>query len=258
MNEKPIWIRILVDTIGIPSIIAFIVGVPALITLVISIWGVLSWNRQIIVGITSGLILIAITLFIYGQTRKILYKIPHLLLKRHSIIRKHAKSINIVKDISEPDFYNAYKLIGIDFAKLVPCNTLDEIRNKIDVLYARVNEKGTSSEEYEQFCDYLMKKTGLLLLLEQDRSYKKLSDQLTKMYQLIPNEDILTAIKEFIKISNSMNVCLPLTQVPDEVQIQVFPVKLEANYVRINEKLDNIILEALVKVREGINRYYDR
>ena len=68
MEDKPLWLRKLLDTIGIKSIFAFIIGVPAMIAFIMSIWAGLSPNERII-AITSGtILLIAVILFIYDRT----------------------------------------------------------------------------------------------------------------------------------------------------------------------------------------------
>jgi hypothetical protein len=101
MDKKPYWLHILTETIGIPQIIAILIGVPTMTIFVWSIWQSLTLSHQII-AVTSGCaIMLVISLFIYGQTRKILYVIPDLLYKMNSIVQNHAISINFITDLKE-------------------------------------------------------------------------------------------------------------------------------------------------------------
>jgi hypothetical protein len=255
MDKKLNWLQTITQYIGLSEIIAFIIGVPAMITLVATVWHKLSLEQQIIVGIMSGLIVVVVVLFIYAQTRKILYIIPDLLYKRHLIAREHASCIKIT-DLSEGDFYKAYKLIDIDFSNLVSANNLSEFRIRLDALYSQIKKRGISEEDTENFCNYLSKKTGLQQLLEKDESYVNLGKKLYKIRLLIPTEDMISAVGQFIKKSNSANSLFPLIQVPDEIQTEIFPLKLEADFIGIGEKLDDEVAVYLVKVRESIDKYY--
>jgi hypothetical protein len=258
MDRKPNWISTLFQSMGILEIAGILALVAGMIVIIIPIWYGLSLNQQIEVSIGCLAVIIGISLFVWGQARKILYTIPNILYKRHSIVRKYAKGINIINDLNQQDFYNAYKLIDIDFANIVSPDNLSEFHNLIDTLYSQVKGREIPSEDSETFCNYLMKKTGLLKLLEKDQSYKKLCEKLNKIYLLIPNEDIVTAVSKFIKTSNSVNSLFPMAQIPDEVQTRFLPVKLEAAYIGINEKMDYEIVTSLAKVRESIDKYYGK
>jgi hypothetical protein len=76
------------------------------------------------------------------------------------------------------------------------------------------------------------------------------------MCLIIPSAEILSSVEEFNKKSNSATVLFLLTQVPDEIQIKIFPLRLEAEFIGINEKLEKEVMVYLVKVRESIEKYY--
>jgi hypothetical protein len=157
MNKKLNWLNNVTQNIGLLEIIPIILGVPPIVIIIITIWHNLSFDEKIIVSIMSGLIVIAIFIFVYSQKRKILYKIPNLLYERFDVARKYSSCINII-NLNEEDFYRAYKLVGIDFKNVVSAGNLDEFRNKIEALYSKVEKQGIPDKDSELFCSYLQKK----------------------------------------------------------------------------------------------------
>ena len=83
MSDKFKAITVFVRVIGLYETISIIVGVPAMIALIINIWYSLTNSQQIVTVIVSVIILAAIGLFIYSQTRKRLYRIPNILHQMH-------------------------------------------------------------------------------------------------------------------------------------------------------------------------------
>ncbi len=224
-----------------------------------SIWKSLTLSHQII-AVTSGcMIIIAILFFIYGQTRKTLYVITHLLYKMHFISHKHASSINFINDLNEEDFYNAYRVIDIEFPTIASIGTLNEIRDMMSTFYSQYKDKTISDEDTEKFCNYLMKKTGLLQKLTTDEEYKTVINKIKKMMLSIPSEEIILAVNKFTKTSNNANSLFPLLnaiQESDDDFRKIIPPKLEAALIGINNQIDEEITTSLVKVRESIEKYY--
>jgi len=231
-----------------------------MIVFIWSIWQSLSLSHQIM-AVTSGCLFIAmIILFIWARTRKILYVIPNLLYKRHSIIQKHATSIDLVSELSEEDLFNAYKIIDIDFANLISSNNLNGFRNEMDVIYAQHKDRVLPDDDTDKFSDYLIKKTGLRKRLEKDVEYAKVEKLIAKMRLLIPTEDMNLVVNKFTKTSNSANSLLPLIQlsnrIPNDTITKMLSVELEAVLIGVNEKMNDEIIASLAKVRESIDKYY--
>jgi len=248
------------ETIGIPALATFIIGVPAMILFILSIWNALTLSHKIM-ACTSGLIfIIAVIWFVYSQTKKKFYILPNLLYKKYSITKKYATNINSNNELNEEDFYNAYKIIDIDFKSIFSGNNLIDFRNQMDSFYTQVKSKEIPDDDSSKFFAYLMKKTGLQKRLTEDVEYIKLESEITKMRLLIPNQDMNLAVAEFIKVSDSANSILPLIQIsnriPDETLSKMFPVKMEATLIGLDKKINDNVITAFVKVRESIDKYY--
>lgn len=259
MDNKPIWLRILTDTIGISTLVAIIFGVPAMIVFVNAIWQALNFNQKITTVVSGIILLFSVIWFIYSRTRKKLYIIPNLLYQMHSIAHNHAISINIINDISEKDFLNAYRLIDIDFTNMASLNTVAELRNALDIFYSQNKDKKIPDEDTEYFCVYLMKKSGLLKKLEQDNNYTKITENINHLKLSIPNEDIMETMNKFIKISNSANSVLPLLRMikmADKDLPEIFTPKIEAASGVIGNNIEDEVATSLTKVRQSIEKYY--
>lgn len=260
MDKKPNWFQLLANTIGLQSLVAFVIGVPSMIALVIAIWAALDPNRKIIAGLSSGLILFSICLFIYGQTRKRLYIIPNLLYKMHAITRNHANEIDLITDLKEDDFFNAYRLINIDFANMASSNTT-ELRALLDAFYSRYKDITIPDEDSDNFCYYLRKKSGLLNKLEQDEEYVKVLERVKQLKLSIPSEDVMEAVNKFIKASDTANSVSPffrLIKNADKETPELFTPKIEAVLGILINNIDDEVIKALTGVRESIDKYYGR
>lgn len=255
MGKKSHWLRILTETIGVPQIIAIVVGVPAMIYFILTIWHALKINEQIIVVSTGSLMILAIVLFTYGQIRKVLYVIPDLLYKIHSVYEGYAKKLNLTM-VGEEKIKNTLKLLGIDldfFASSIKSES--EIPIAFERLYLEMKDK-IKDEDAERVINYLKEKSGLQALLIKDKTYIKLVQKLKKMRLLVPTEDIITSVNEFTKTSNKISVALIMIQAPSDILSKAFSPRVEADYLALHDLFENDITTSLVKVRESIEKYY--
>jgi hypothetical protein len=261
MEKKQSLSRILTETIGIPQIITIVIGLPTMIIFIWSIWQALTFFHRVVAVISGALLLTMIILFVYFQTRKVLYVIPGLLYKMHSIVNNHASRINFISDLKEDDFFNAYRVINVDLTNMASVTTLAEFRTAIDIYYSQNKDKKILDEDTEKFSNYLMKKSGLLKQLDQDKDFMKILEKIKQLKLTIPSEDIMKAMNEFIKTSNSANGVLPLLQMikmADKDLPEIVTPKIEAELIGISDRMDNVIAMSLTKVHESIGKYYRR
>lgn len=278
MAKKPNWVQILLETLGLPEFIAFVLGVPAMITFISVIWDSLSLKQQIVVSVCVCLILLAVALFIYGQTRKVLYVIPTLLHEMRCRSAELARGLNIkaddavkfasltgidipdtVKGLLEESSPEVERLRSLDTDSLIKDSAISDLINWV---INTVPEQTKHSIELDKdIMDrvprYMGKSTGLEDLLSTDKIYQKLSQRLEKLRPLIPTVEISVAVNKYIKAFKITNNLLPSLQaINDELVLKVIPLKLTTDISGIPDKIEDSMTTLLAEVRESINKYY--
>lgn len=260
MDRKPSWLQVLIETIGIPTLIAVIIGVPAIIIFIQTIWHSLGFNQQIIAGISGSIFLLAVIVFFIIQTRKKLLVIPNLLHKMHCIKKEHSAKLSIDK-MESKDLEKIAELYGIDLPSVF--SSLKDV-SQIPAIVGGICEKVQSNldsdpKAVERIVAYTNKKSGLDEMLNKDKEYSKLSQQLSKIRNLIPTEEMSLAVNNYIRASDTYNSITPLFRFPDDFISQLpqyIPIKIEAEFMSIDTKVEDEMNVLLAKVRESIIKYY--
>ena len=262
MYTKPTWVRILTETIGIPQIITFIIGVPAMIGFICVIWQALSFSHQVIAVILGIVVLVAIILFVYFQTKKKLYVIPKLILKIHQRTIELAANLKI-EDMALQDFTDFISLTDIDTKQLETLKSsipdIDSLINLAPELI-RLAEMGaehakTDKEAVWRLQYFMYGKVGLKQAIKQDKIYQKLKRQLDSIQ--IPNPIIERAIFDCESLSLIMGTWSPVLQAEGIEKIQdVFPLSYKIDRELKIDELGKQIKLAISKLIEVINGYY--
>ena len=276
MGKKPIWVQILFETLGLPQLVAFALGVPAMIVLIGAIWNSLSLTQQIIVGICASLIFRAISLFIYGQTKKTLYVIPTLLYQMRCRSAELARGLNIKAD----DAVEFASLVGIDIpdtiksllgsSEIERLGSLDAesllkdsvFKEFINWVANTVPEQTKHSIELdEDIVDraprYMSKAVGLDSLQSTDKIYQKLSQRLGRLRPLIPTAEISISVNKYIRAFRITNSLLPILQpATNTLVFEAIPLKLTTDISRVPDTIEDLMTTLLAEVREGIDKYY--
>ena len=255
MEDKPLWLRKLLDTIGIKSIFAFIIGVPAMIAFIMSIWAGLSPNERII-AITSGtILLIAVILFIYDRTRKVLLVIPNMLQKIHDITFEDAMNIDVEATGVEDNFERMIGLLDMDLSEFAG-KSKDPTSNQIEIAYEKAQDMAASSEQKaERIINLLVKYSGLNDVLTKDKRYTVTVSRLDKVRKLIPTEEISSNVNEYLRKVEIMGSLLPVIQHITTARYGGV-LKMEADFAGIENKIKDGMLTQLSKVRQSILQYY--
>lgn len=239
MARRAHWLQVLLETIGLSELVAFIIGVPCMIAFISVIWHSLSRDQQIVASMLFCLMLLGVALFIYGQTRKILYIIPSLLYRRHCRITDLAEQLNI-ENLEDDDFKNFLSLLGIDMSSI--CSTLLNEKDAPSIISEALAQSQQSMDLDEETphraARYVSQKLGLGELLARDEIYCKMTQQLHKMQPLIPTKEIGLTVNEYTRCSESFSGLLPARKILNREILKFLPLKLQADFPR----LDNDIL----------------
>jgi hypothetical protein len=187
MGRSNFW-QLLFNTIGFPTIIATILGVPAMIAFVATVWHTLSWSHQVIAAIMAGIIIIAITIFIYGRVRKQLYIIPTILNQMHT--RSYELATQLSPNFDDKESIESLSLLHIDPTELLSLvssvTTIDQMKEVVPGLLemaALQTEKAKEEKETPQrIFQFFYDKVGLKKALEKDKNYQHLKQQLDKVW----------------------------------------------------------------------------
>jgi len=254
-------ITVVVQVIGLYETISVIVGVPALITLIINIWHSLTNTQQIILVTVTTLILVAIGLFIYGQVKKRLYRIPEILHQMHKRTLQLSSGLSATA-MSQEDFADFMSLIKIDasqlFSSIGDLESLKTVAPKLVKTVETQTEKVVEDEkETGQRAFYLMyDRLGLRGALDTDRHYQKSKQSLDKLMPTIPTEEISKAVLAYEKSSRILGAFWPLFCNPGDQVLQILPLQYKIDRIRLTEQADEKMALLLSKVREAINKYY--
>lgn len=261
MSNKFKAIAVVVQVIGLYEAISIIVGVPAMVTLIINIWHSLTNNQQIIVVIVSILILMAIGLFIYGQIKKRLYRIPKILHQMHERTFTLASELDAMA-LSQEDWADLLSLIDIDasqvFSSITDLESLmvsaPELLKTVETQAERAieDEKETAQRAFYLIYD----KMGLRGKLQADKQYQKSKQSLDKLIPIIPTEEISQAVLEYEKSSRIVSAFLPIFCTTNAQVLQILPLQCKIDQTRLMEQSNEKMTLLLSKVWEAINKYY--
>ena len=256
MENKPLWLRILLDTIGIPSIIAFVVGVPTMIVFIQSIWAGLSTNERISAVVSGTILLILLIIVIYSKTRKVLLVIPSLLQEIQDITFENAMSINAeVNNIGDTYFKKMTQILKIAPSEYTAIDE-DAIITKSEILYEKVQDMLASSEQdTNRIMNLLVEYSGLNDRLMKDKKYTATINKLDKVRRLIPNEEIATNVNWYLGAVGVLGSMLPVIQ---HIETEGYGgiVKMEADFIGIENEIKDGMLVHLARVRQSILQYY--
>jgi len=263
MDNKPMWLRILLDRIGIQSLVAFFIGVPAMIIFIQSIWNALSQDQRILAVVFGSLLLVAIILFIYSRTRKILYVIPMLLHKMHGRTVELASSLN-PESLSEEDLNNFMSLTAINMVQLQSLKSsipnIDSLINFAPDLI-KIAENGSEKTKTDRDAVwrlqyFMFERIGLKEALKQDKMYGKLRKRLDKIQ--IPTVEIRQSILDCENISHIIGTWLPILHLPigKAIYQTIFPLPFKIDSEVKVDELNNQMKLLLSKVEESIDKYY--
>lgn len=276
MGKKPIWVQVLFETVGLFQLVAFALGVPAMIAFTSVIWHSLSPNQQILATVFVCLIVLAVALFIYGQTRKALYVIPTLLYQMRCRSAELACGLNIKTD----DVVGFASLAGVDIpdtissllgsSEIERLGSLDteslikdsDFREFIKQVANTVPEQVKHSMELDEgIMDrvprYMSKAAGLDSLLSTDKIYQKLSQRLDSLRPLIPTAEISISVNKYIRAIRMTNSLSPILQAATHSLVfEAVPLELTTDISGIPDSIEDFMATLLAEVREGINKYY--
>jgi len=263
MDKKPNLFQVLVETVGLPAVISTIVGVPAMITLLVTIWSSLSQNQRIVVTVSVAVIVFAVVYAFYGQTRKVLYVIPKILLQMHMRRAELASQLRVATLTAE-DYAEFMSLVNIDATQvrtsLLGVKDLDSLVGHIpDLIKLAETQTDSAKKEAEtplRVYEYMYDKIGLKKAVEGDKIHQNLSQQLNKLNPLVPSVDIRTAIITYNNVSRAGCSFLPLFQSIGDQMIQLLPLKYKIDRTRKVEQFNDQMMILLARVRETIDKYY--
>jgi hypothetical protein len=260
MRKKINWTQVLVETIGLPTLLSIVIGVPAMITFIRAIWEGLSPRGQIIAIVSITLISLAIGLFIYGQARKILYGIPKILHQMHLRTIQLASHLSITT-LPKEDFVSFMSLVNIDskeiFASIADLNSLlSSVPKLVEIAETQSGKVKTEKETPLRIFYFMYEKIGLKEALETDKLYKQLKQKLSRIQSLVPTVEMSQAILEYDMKSRIIGTFLPMFEtIPDEM-FQILPLPYKIDRIRKVEELNNQMATQLARVRECIDKYY--
>lgn len=253
-------ITVVVQVIGLYETISIIVGVPAMIVLIINIWHSLTNSQQIVAVIVSVIILVAIGLFIYGQVKKRLYRIPEILHQMHKRTFELASKLDAMA-LPQEDFAGFMSLISVDAAQLFSSikdfESLTASAPEIIKTVETQSDKHKDEKETPQRVFYLLyDKMGLKGALESDGQYHKLKQSLNKLMPIVPTKEITKAVLEYEKSSRIAGTFLPFFLTSNEQVLQILPLQYKIDQTRLTEETDERMTLLLSEVWEAINKYY--
>lgn len=262
MQKSNLW-QLLLN--NIPTLIATIIGVSGMIVGICDVWHALSPSRQIIAGVMGGIVVVALVIFIYGQLRKTLYVIPTILHRMH--IRSYELAMQLRPELNEKDLVDLLSLIHIDSTEFVLSVLSVEAEQLKEVVAPQLLEMTVSQTEKAQeekeapqrIFWFFYEKVGLKEALEKDKKYQHLEQQLDKVWlHDVPTTEISTAIGEYKSTSRVICTLLPIVQASDTQTLQLIPLSRRLDIPRKIEEVETTMKGALAKVRESIDKYYNR
>jgi len=262
VDKSPIWWQFIRDTIGIPVVFGFVVGIPAMIGFVITIWDALSNEKRILVCFCALLILIAVGLYIWGRTRKVLYKIPPLLYQMeyrceelsHNLkfsIRQHLIALTLVDGLPSK--------VGVTINELLAASD-----GEFDNLMARPANKAMIKElsqvvlnpaSSNRIVTFYEKSSGIEDLLRQDKQYCALNKKLEHLKTIVPTQEITEYINHHLEVVKAC-ACFPFLAGNIMNTAEIWPLKSIIDLsITISVLKDNRAM-SLARIREAIGKYY--
>lgn len=251
----------LLETMGLSKFISIIIGVPAMISFIYVIWHSLSVNQQIATVICLGIVILAIGLFIYGETRRILCLIPNILYRMHCRASELSSDLDISK-LEMEDVGLFLSLLDVDIAKVLPNknNATEEeaVKEALESVQLQVQSSAKLDKDTPiRASRYLGEQIGLRQLLKTDKKYQKLMSKLRSIRPLIHTEEISMAVNEYIKTSEGVNSFLPLVlKMKNEEISKILPLKIKVNGLGIDSMIEDGMANLLSRVWENIDSYY--
>jgi hypothetical protein len=266
MDKKPMWLQVLTTTTNLFSIGAIIIGMSTMIAAIYTVWHALTFKEQIIVAVAGSFFMIAVILFIWGQTRKVLYTIPDLLLNIHKRGIEVASELNVDEIDPEKLYMGILNLIGVDPNIIMkPITSELDIADLNKVIYLEYKAKVESDEMFfDRFCTYLSYMFKLKEKLDNDKKYSILKGKVNKIRFHLPTEEMAKTIISYYRDSEQICSLIPLSKIYDEsIQKElplekILPLDLRMDYLRAEDKIDDDMNLSFSKIRESIERYYGK
>lgn len=263
MDNKPLWLRFILDKIGIRNIIVFILGIPAMITLITKAWNALGTNTHIVVIVCGSIILLCIVLFIYDRMRKHLHDIPILLKRMNDIIQEKALNLN-TNNFSPEHFEKFANLTNLDIDEITSIakasfpnidllvDNMPKINQITKEATDALNQDMLNSQRVREF---IFEITGLEASLENDSNYQYLKKKLDKIK--IPSKNLGTAILKYQDTSLQYGTMLPLILATNRKELE----KLMGLTLILDSKLkrkeyEKQLKDSMTEITELIDKYY--
>ncbi|MHB8085240.1 MAG: hypothetical protein ACYDHZ_05410 [Dehalococcoidia bacterium] len=271
MGKKPLplWLQFIQDTIGIPEFIAFIVGAPTVVAVIATIWNALSLQQQIIVAICGILIIGALGLFIYGHTRKVLYKIPSLLYqmqcrceelscKLKCNVRVHLKALTLVDKLPDKVKVTINALLAASDEEITNPTTYPAAFDQLHLTKKDLGDLDKitlDSISSKRIVTFYEKVLGIDELLKQDWQYRTLDRKLDKLKIIAPTEEITVAINNYLSAMKAC-ACFQSIVVNAVNTKQMWSLKTFVDLSITTSSLEDERSKSFTKVREAIGKYY--
>jgi len=262
MDKSPVWWGFIRDTIGIPGFLGFIVGIPAMIGFIITIWDALSNEKRILVCSCALLILVAVGLYIWGRTRKVLYKIPLLLYQMecrceelsHNLkfsIRQHLMALTLIDGLPSK--------VGITLNELLAASDgeFDELiaRPANKTMIKELSQVVLNPDSSNRIVTFYNKSSGIDDLLRQDKQYCALNKKLEHLKIIVPTVEIAAYINHHLEVVKAC-ACFPSLAGNIMNTVEIWPLKSIIDLsITISVLKDNRV-KSLAIIREAIGKYY--
>ena len=260
--DKRMWKWILLENVGIPTIVAIVLGVPAMIVLIVDIWQVMSLSQQIVAGVSCSVIALAVALFVWGRIKKKLYAIPPILTQMKARTMELAKDLDAVKPINE-NHDELKSLMNIDIDQLMSSletQDIEGLKSGAKEVFKMAEVQSQKAREQEgqpmRIFWFFYEIIGLKRALDTDMQYTQLTKELNKIQPHIPNVETNKAIVECKNMSRIIGTFLPIFSMSDPQILQVLPLPYKLDCTMKMEELDNMMNASIAKVRECIDNYY--
>ncbi len=246
-----------VNTIGIPSLVALLLGVPAMIGFVTQIWGAISQPQRSIAVACMVLVIIAIGIFVYGQTKRELMVIPKLIYRMSERANEITSKITLHSDSEElTQFLSLVGLVGHSFEKITDYETF---RTKAPMLIKeaqsqanRIKKDPKQSARVVRFIHegYVRK------ILDNDDEYQRLKKRLLTKWPIIPTTELSANIITYNKLAVVKCSCVLMLTTKDPRILEVVPMADLLDAKIEMDVLDEKLSMMLAKVNQSIDQYY--
>jgi len=248
----------LVNTVGLPSLLALLVGVPALVGFVIAIWKALSDDERAIAIACIVLVVIAVVIFIYGQTRRELMIIPKIIYRMSERTNEIADNITFTSDSDElKQFSSLIGMVGHSFEKINDYETFKlKAPELIKEAQSRTNFIKRDPKQGLRVLKFIYE-GHIRKVIEGDIEYQRLKNWLQSKWPTIPTTELSQNIIIYNKVAIIRCSCaLYLKNMSNPLILDFIPTIDQLDAKIEMENLDEKLSNMLANVNQSIDRYY--